>query len=411
MSAWAARAADALVPMLLVAGSVLLAGRRGSLGPAATMLALTPMAWFMFGTVNPSGLAIAGGLALWSGLSAVASRSGELIAPDRMAPWLAAAGWAALVLPRRDGMVWASLILALAIVSMSIRVRSLAVRIGVRPLVIVGLSTVATLAWASRSDTNDARALFLTPLAPVAAVAARRLWWKLNRHALAVRRTVWGAVAVGGAIAMPGVMSTRTNGIDRLVLRLVIGETGNNLRQAIGVRGWLDAPVPVSAMFVCVLTLGALAGAAVIGGERQIVFGMIGIVAVAVLVSWTLTMLQSNDSGRYWQGRYYLPLLTGIPVLAARLRLDAAAARRLGLVVLTAALVVTNVGLASMMRRFSTGVAGTLLPWEWDTYETPLPPVVLLVAHLGASLALFRWASNLDGRVSRPLKPSTSDRA
>ena len=106
-------------------------------------------------------------------------------------------------------------------------------------------------------------------------------------------------------------------------------------------------------------------------------------------------MLQNNDFGVYWQGRYYLPLLVGIPVLGARLRLDPAAARRLGLAVLVAGLVVANLGLAAMMRRFAGGIAGTLVPWEWDTYGAPVPPVVMLALHLAASGFIVRWAARL----------------
>ena len=393
---WSARAADALIPMLLVAASIMLAARRGVLGVGATMLAITPMAWFMFATVNPNGLTIAGGLAAWTGLSALAPPDGSAgIAAGRSAAWLTAIGWAALVLSRRDGLIWGALILALALLVMSVGLRVLAQRIGSGPLVLIGVSTLATLAWAARSETNDARALFLTPLVPIAAVLARRVWWKLADRRAALRWAVCGLAALGGVVMMIAVMSTRANGFDRLVLRLVIGETGTSLRQAIGVLGWLDTPVPTSVMFLCVLAIGALGGAAVLGDERQVGAGMVAVLGAGVLVSWTLTMLQNNDFGVYWQGRYYLPLLVGIPVLGARLRLDPAAARRLGLAVLVAGLVVANLGLAAMMRRFAGGIAGTLVPWEWDTYGAPVPPVVMLALHLAASGVIVRWAARL----------------
>ena len=393
---WSARAADALIPMLLVAASIMLAARRGVLGVGATMLAITPMAWFMFATVNPNGLTIAGGLAGWTGLSALAPPGGSArLLTGRSAAWLTAAGWAALVLSRRDGLIWGALILALALLVMSVGLRVLAQRIGSGPLVLIGVSTLATLAWAARSDTNDARALFLTPLVPTAAVLARRVWWKLADRRAALRWAVCGLAALGGVLMMIAVMSTRANGFDRLVLRLVIGETGTSLRQAIGVLGWLDTPVPTSVMFLCVLAIGALVGAAVLGDERQVGAGMVAVLGAGVLVSWTLTMLQNNDFGVYWQGRYYLPLLVGIPVLGARLRLDPAAARRLGLAVLVAGLVVANLGLAAMMRRFAGGIAGTLVPWEWDTYGAPVPPVVMLALHLAASGFIVRWAARL----------------
>ena len=69
-----------------------------------------------------------------------------------------------MVLPRRDGMVWASLIVAIVVLSSAIALRDLARRIGRVGAVVVAVSALATLAWASRSDTNAAAALFVAPL-------------------------------------------------------------------------------------------------------------------------------------------------------------------------------------------------------------------------------------------------------
>ena len=100
---WWARTANAVLATLLVAGALAaVAGRR--LVAASVLCALTPMAWFTFGIVNPSSMAIAGALAFWVGL---------VHRPD--ARWLAAAGWAAMALPRRDGLIWASLALAIVL--------------------------------------------------------------------------------------------------------------------------------------------------------------------------------------------------------------------------------------------------------------------------------------------------------
>ena len=72
---------------------------------------------------------------------------------------------------------------------------------------------------------------------------------------------------------------------------------------------------------------------------------------------------------------------------------------------LVAGLVVANVGLAAMMRRFAGGIAGTLLPWEWDTYGAPVPPAVMLALHALASVAIVRWAAGLGGAAAmeRPM--------
>jgi hypothetical protein len=37
------------------------------------------------------------------------------------------------------------------------------------------------------------------------------------------------------------------------------------------------------------------------------------------------------------------------------------------------------------MQRWGVGLAGSWLPWTWDTYGAPVPPSLLLVVHAIAS--------------------------
>ena len=41
------------------------------------------------------------------------------------------------------------------------------------------------------------------------------------------------------------------------------------------------------------------------------------VLGAGIFTSWVLTMLQNDETGTYWQGRYYLPLLVGIPIVLA----------------------------------------------------------------------------------------------
>lgn len=396
---WASRITDAVIPTLLLGSALLLASRRGPLAGASTLLAVTPLAWFTFAVVNPSGLVIAGGLGLWTALVAfgeTASRSnvGSSRPPGgsgrRLVPWLAALSWAAMVLPRRDGLVYSCLILAAAILVLDLDLRSLARRLGKPALATVIVSTLITLAWASRSNTVGSMALFGAPLAPVAAIVLRRV---ATSSAMAGRRRQ--ALGLVGVVAASGlgalfVMSRRSGGFDRATLREAVGDTGLNLNEAIGVLSWDDTPIPDSALFVWLLALGLLVGVVLLAGSRRVLIGVAAILAVGVLTSWTLTMVQ-NSSGSYWQGRYYLPLLMGIPVLLGTVRLDAASTRRIGLVIASMSIVVLNLGLAQMMRRFGVGAEGSFVPTDWNTYDTPVPPVILLIVHAAASAGLVVW--------------------
>ncbi len=391
-AAWGARLFDAIVPVALVTAALLIAGRRGSVGAGATLLALTPMAWFMFAVVNPSGLVIAGGIGLWAALLAPPGR-------DRAVGWLAAASWAALVLPRRDGLLWAALILAFALLITSSEPRELWSRWSPGARAVVVLATLATLAWAARSDTNAVKALFLVPLAPVGAVLARGAWRRLPQRPL-VRASAVGAVASVGAVVVVA-LALRISDVRRGFLRLVIGLTGDDITEAIGVLGWLDTPVPTSVLYLWFVALGLLVGAAAVADRRDLLLGAAAIVAVAIPASWALTLVQTDDFVNYWQGRYYLPLLVGVPMLFGRLELAAGAQRRVGVAAAAASMTVVNVGLAAMIRRYAVGRSGSMLPWDWDTYRSPLPPVALLVVHVLASAVLVGWAWRLSPTAER----------
>ena len=397
---WLQRILDALVPVLLVSASLLVAARRGWAAYGSSLLALTPMAWFSMAVVNPSGLVIAGGFALWtalltSGLSRPLDAVERRGAPTslRLERWLFAAGWAAMVLPRRDGLVWAAIALSLALLIVDHDARRLWRTLRTGPQVVVVGSTLVTLAWAATSSTAGSRALFLAPLAPVAALALRRVW--RSRFLLGPGRKLAAGVAMAavGLIGAVGVMSMRADGFDRAALRAAVGQTGIDLQEAIGILGWLDAPVPATAVDAWVLALGALAGATIAFGRWRSLIGAASVFAAAVLASWILTMVQNDATGLYWQGRYYLPLLVGVPLVLGSARFGRGVAQRIGWATAGVGLVVVNVALAATMRRFGVGIGGSYLPTDWDTYGAPLPPIVLLVVHAGASIGLLVWGA------------------
>ena len=101
-----ARALSALIPVVLVGAALAFVTPTRRLVGAAALLGVTPIAWFTFGTVNPSAVAIGGGLALLAGLLTVDRRP--------RADLLAVAGWVAVVLPRRDGPLWATVVVVAA---------------------------------------------------------------------------------------------------------------------------------------------------------------------------------------------------------------------------------------------------------------------------------------------------------
>lgn len=393
---WAARALDAIAPVLLVGAAITAATRQRGMAAAATLLAVTPMAWFSFAVVNPSGLAIAGGVALWAGFDALRRE------PAALHRWLVGLGWTALVLPRRDGLVWAALIVSVWLLLSGDGLLGWWRRLAVGPQLLVVGSTLATLTWAATSDTTSSDALLLVPALPFVAVGGRWLW-QAPWLATVGRRTV--AVILGAAVGVAVaylLMDRRPTGFDREVFRLLVGRTGLHLDEAIGVLGWLDAPIPDTMRFLWLVLLGMLAAASVaVGAWRRVAAATIALL-LAIAASWVLEMAQGDPTGTYWQGRYYLPMLVGVPMvlgqLAASTGRESAALDRLALVVGPGALVIVNVALAAAMRRWGVGLAGSFLPWDWDTYDTFLPPVALLVVHAAASVGLWWWCRRLGAR-------------
>jgi hypothetical protein len=391
VAGWAARGLDAVPAVLLLGLAFVVRARRGWLAAGGALLAITPMAWFSVAVVNPSGLVVVGGIALWVGL-------GALRDPTMLHRWLTAAAWAALILPRRDGLIWAVLIVSIAVVADQVGFRDTWRRLGVGPQVLVVVSTLATMAWASRSDTASASALLAVPVVPFLVAGARRLWLGSLLVGV-VRRTAAVVVAVMiGLVVSFLIMDRRPSGYDGSVLLIVIGRTGLHLREAIGVLGWLDTPLPETMVMFWILGLGVLLGAALLNDARALLWGAGATLAVGVAASWVLEMGQGDPSGTYWQGRYYLPLLAGIPILLSsqpatkgvRLRASqVAVSARLGRATLFIALVVLNVALAAAMRRWGVGIAGSLSPFAWNTYDAPIPPFLILTMHIVASVALW----------------------
>ncbi len=399
-SPYASRILDAALPVALVAGALVAAARRGWLRASGVLLALTPMAWFVFAVVNPSGLVVAGGIALAAGLF-LGGRD-----PTTSHRWLMAAGWAALTLPRRDGMIWAGVLLSIGLLFVPLGLRQWWRLLGRWPQIVVVGSTVATLAWAARSDTRAVAGLFLVPLLPICTELLRRGWTapmmrSRNRRIVAV--VVALPIVV---VALYGVMALRPGGFDRDLLRIVVGQTGLHLEEAIGLLGWLDTPVPVSMVLLWLAGIGVLVGVALFVDARLALGAATVTLAAAIVGSWVLEMAQGEATGTYWQGRYYLPLLVAVPIALACAGDDRSPElRRVGRVVGAVALVVANVALAAAMRRWGVGIAGPMVPWSWDTYNAPIPPIALLGAHAAASVGLWWWIDRVSAPESTALRP------
>lgn len=369
---WWARSIGVTVVVALVGGALVVAGRERS--RAGIVVALTPMAFGTFATVNPSTFAIAGGVAVWV---AAASRPPW----SRAVGWLLAGGWAAMSLSRRDGLIWAVLVIVVLQLSSgwSIVDRWRAMAWG--PRTAIAATTLATVAWGVTSDSRVSQLVALSPLVLVAGELLRSAWMRWTDPAQRVATAASVSLLV---VATTGLaLSRRPGGWDPDLARAVVGQTGVHLVEAIGVLGWLDTPLPWLVVAGWIVVVGLL-GAGALAEESRRPLVACAVVALALVTSWVFELLHGNSSGRYWQGRYSLPLLVGVPILLATASRNRVVTRVAGI----AALVLLNAGLWAAARRWGVGLQGSLRPWEWDTPHTPLPTVALLVIHAVGSVVL-----------------------
>jgi hypothetical protein len=174
--------------------------------------------------------------------------------------------------------------------------------------------------------------------------------WKRCRDLVSTLRTLWAtlivAIAVAGCflliVGTPSLLGIKQRtplslvGSTWLTLRLM----GGQLRQTIGVFGWLDldAPAWVIALWIVAIVVLVAYALAVSRRARR----ALPLVAAAIFFyPFLFETPQMNTVGPYWQGRYWLPLAVGLPLVAAAVLPPL---RRSWLVVLGTLLAVAQLG-------------------------------------------------------------------
>ncbi len=322
-SVWAARILGAVPSTILLAAAVTAAlrARRERLA-AALLLAMTPTTVFLIAVVNPSGLTVAGALAVWT--AAIVEDS--ITVGNRL---LFVAGAAALILPRSDGLLWGCL---------------------------VGILILYVRSQSPRS--------FLQAFRPV------------ERAAMGLITTMavsWSVLVRPELIEQP---------IDQSGIALaqqILGGTGSYLREAVGVLGWLDTPVPEPALFLWILAVGLLAGHALERDRRATVAAVLAALGFFA-AGWGLELVQAGDAGLFWQGRYGLPLLVGAVLLVAgKGQSDGPDVVARGIA--GAVWFIWNASVFQSFRRFGIGASDSILPWKWDGDVAAVSPIPLLMIH------------------------------
>jgi len=314
------------------------------------LVALTPIAIFLGASVNPSGVEVAAGLALWVSGAVLASEARSSGNGHLDARLIARVGIAAavLALTRQLGPLWLGLIV----------------------LVLAGLAGMQGLRVLRAS-----RALWVWGVVVGASVAVQLAW------------IVWvGALDPHNFLGV----ASHQDGIE--LTRRAIGDSFLGFREMIGVFGWLDVPAPTLVFLVWIAVLGGLSALAVAFGRRREVVALV-VVSTATAVLPVAFYVQQSGYANHWQGRYTMPLAVGVPVLGALALRDTAVrnARLTAVVLAGGALGAAHVlAYAQNLRRYTVGATGTI--WFW-TQETWSPPVSSLLLVLGFVVATAGWVT------------------
>ncbi len=344
-----------------------LARRRPRPRGLAVFVVTTPLVLYFAGAVNPSGLEITSAICLWASGLALTGGARE----DRRL------------------LIWQAGISSVVLVCMR----------GLSPLWLV-LIALAVLAVADQPTLRD--------------LARRRdvRWWGLVTGVFLAVASVW--VVGAGANRLAGYIYPSSTSTGYLWGQAV-GSTWMWLKGLIGTVGLLPSSslidvhttVPAFTLTVWLLAVAGLVVAAVVVAwpagsrrqrsrrqrsrrQRQVLAALITAYLVLPVV---LTVAEDRSIGPVWQSRYILPVVAGVPLIAAsmiadrdpygRPWLDRAALVAVGLLGSGEILM-----FLANLRRFMVGVAGPI-DFLHGSWQPPVPAGLLAVVGVVAELSLI----------------------
>lgn len=328
---------------------------------AGVLVVATPMAAQIGGAVNPNGVEISAGIAFFAAAIPLLYAPGGV--RSRTLLWHAGIAALALASLRTAGPLWLGVsVVALVVPLEWRRLRQLWQRHATRWWVTgVGLAAIACVCWTIALKTNFA-----------------------------------------GGITVP------QNSLGRSI-RLVIERWDNYTSEMIIVGGWLDTFMPPPVYLIWEFAAGALIIWGFLLADRGARWRMTAIGVGGVLLPSLIQIQGMNTYGMIMQGRYLLPLLAGLPLLAAftiqRYGLAEDKSRSLIRMFAVLLLPLHLICLDFTLGRWQQGVhpgrgLGIFNPWP-GTWHPPLGPIVPLVASL-LGLVLIGWRvwSPKDGGVA-----------
>ena len=305
------------------------------------LIALTPMALFMMGSVNPNATEIAGFVAVWALLM-------RLCTDERIS----------------NRLTLATSITAGALI-MS------------RPISAVWLACVAIVVLIAAAPERR-RELFRRPvlirlLAPIAFSAIASIGWLRFANFEVADKRVATNLKLGE------------------VLRMSVDAWPLYYRQTIGVLGWLDTELPSVTYIGWTVAMMSIAAIYLFRSTARNWVALAALVGAWLALPLAINATTAADAGLSFQGRYSLPILAGLgflPMLDSRHTRAPRPAAWLMYAALALITVAEVAGFWQMLRRFSVGAHGKIwlvgdLPWH-----PGLPPMLLIAVNAIVMMAL-----------------------
>lgn len=347
----------ALVAALLAWATMVALTLRHRLAFGGILVAITPITAHLAGAINPNGVEIAAGVAMVVGLIAV------LLEPDAAgrrpaAWWLAGVGGAVLLTVRSGGPLWFAvivsvLLLGLAVPTYRALLRSRRFWLLAGSLAVVGLASVGWTLWK--------RAAEITP---------------------------------------NGTSGRHLTLIDAMKIE-VFERWRRYIQEFVGVLAWLDTPLPILVNLAWYFSVGTLVLLALAMGRPADRWRVAGLATLGMLVPSLLEAINVNEYAFIGQGRYFLPLLVGVPILAAYTVAGAGLVEPMRKLIRLFVLLLVPAHLAALgylMVRYQSGLPtgwdGVLtlnvLDGKWEPAVGSATPVLLALVG-GAVLVAYHW--------------------
>ncbi|MBX6372403.1 MAG: DUF2142 domain-containing protein, partial [Acidothermus sp.] len=314
--------------------------------------AASPIVMFLAGMVNPNGFEISAAIALWCCLLALVTSPRER--------------------PNRSTVIWTTITAAVFV-----QVRSLSLLWAA----VIGLTILALAGW-SRSS---------------ALLSRRDVRIGLIAFGMCAEFVVLWILMMGGLEVQDSLRYVDPTASNFEVLRTAL-RNSLEIKQMIGILGWLDTYLPPWCYVAWETILIALAIGVLLRRDLRTIAVVLALAAAVIAIPTLLIYAKAREHGILGQGRDFLPIAVGVPILGAY-----AIARRnqfRALISTAAALIggtiaaVQLAGFVQALHRYRTGVNAPILTYD-APWRPPISPLLAVAAFAVLQVAFLIWWMSL----------------